>query len=549
MFQIGHIVRINDASIDSGSTLGLVVGQNMSELEIAPILEMNLPFKSKDEFLPIGKNDLNSGKLDKLGLVSALKVLWADGKKCQVIGSVSQTFADKVLRLQSKLAVRKYYEFAHEPDQKAFIPGVSSVPVSGRVYGAEEMQNLMESTLDFWLTTGRFNDAFEKSFAKYLSVKHVLTTNSGSSANLLAVSALTSPKLGERRLKPGDEIITVAAAFPTTVNPIIQNELIPVFVDVDIPTYNIKSEMLEAAVGKKTRAIVLAHTLGNPFNVNQVLRIAQKYSLWVIEDCCDALGSTYTVTAPTLLSEEGKSQGEFSKSQLCGTFGHIATFSFYPAHHMTMGEGGAVATNDPRLKKIIESIRDWGRDCWCPPGHDETCKRRFDWKLGDLPHGYDHKYIYSHVGYNLKITDMQAGIGLAQMNRLEEFIQTRQRNFDLLYDGLKKLEDNVILPESTTNSVPSWFGFPITLKKSTKISREHLLHYLNERKIGTRLLFGGNLIRQPYMRERKYRIIGKLDNTDVIMRKTFWLGLYPGLSEKHIDYMLSNIEVFFSGKV
>ncbi|MBF0525847.1 MAG: lipopolysaccharide biosynthesis protein RfbH [Deltaproteobacteria bacterium] len=442
---------------------------------------------------------------------------------------------DVCLRALAKLAGLSHYQVAHAPRQSGFIPGQTPVPVSGRVYGAEEIARLLDASLDFWLTTGRFNDAFESRLASFLGLRHVLTTNSGSSANLLAFSALTSPKLGARRLKPGDEVITVASAFPTTVNPIIQHGLIPVFVDVDIPTYNIKSDLIEQAVSPKTRAVMLAHTLGNPFDLNEVLRIAAKYDLWVIEDCCDALGAQYFLD-PALPRPSGLT------NDTCGTFGHLAAYSFYPAHHITMGEGGAVATNDGELKRIVESIRDWGRDCWCPTGRDNTCRRRFGWKLGELPEGYDHKYIYSHVGYNLKITDMQAAVGLAQMDRLPEFINLRQRNFDLLTQGLQPVKDLLILPQATPHSRPSWFGYPVTLRPEVTRSREDLMHYLNEHKIGTRLLFGGNLIRQPYFKDLPYRVAGELKNTDTIMNRTFWLGVYPGLTPQHIGYIAGCVE-------
>jgi CDP-6-deoxy-D-xylo-4-hexulose-3-dehydrase len=399
----------------------------------------------------------------------------------------------------------------------AFVPGVSSVPVSGKVYGAEDMCSLVDSALDFWLTTGRFNADFETRLAARLGVRHALTTNSGSSANLLALSSLTSHYLRDEALKPGDEVITCAAGFPTTVNPALQYGLVPVFVDIDIPTYNIAPGAIEAAVTDKTRAIMVAHTLGNPFDLGEVMRVAKKYNLWVIEDCCDALGATYD-------------------GQGVGTFGDIGTLSFYPAHHITMGEGGAVFTDKPRLKRVIESMRDWGRDCWCAPGMDNTCGKRFCRKLGDLPDGYDHKYTYSHVGYNLKITDMQAAVGLAQLDRLDGFIAARRRNFDTLTQLLQPLEDVLILPEATPNSDPSWFGYPITLREGTKLSREALVQHLDANKVGTRLLFGGNLIRQPYMQRQNYRVSGDLTNANIVTERTFWIGLFPGLGEDHLAY-------------
>jgi len=420
--------------------------------------------------------------------------------------------------------VKKYAESSHSSGE--FKPGVSTIPPSGKVYGADEMCNLVDASLDFWLTTGRYNEAFEKRFAEFLGVKHVLTTNSGSSANLLAVAALTSPKLKEKALKRGDEVISVAAGFPTTVNPLIQYGMIPVFVDVDIPTYNINASLIEDAITPKTRAIMLAHTLGNPYNLDEIMRLAEKYDLWVIEDCCDALGSTYN-------------------DQLVGTFGDIATFSFYPAHHITMGEGGAVVTNNGKLKLLIESFRDWGRDCFCDPGKDDTCGKRFCWKLGELPEGYDHKYIYSHIGYNLKITDMQAAIALAQMDRLPEFVAKRKENFRFLAEKLSGLEAFMIMPKALKASDTSWFGFPITLREGGG-ARVDFLRFLDKKKVGTRMLFAGNLIRQPYFEGLEYRVHGELNNTDKIMNNTFWIGLYPGLDKEMLEYTVSCMNDYFS---
>jgi CDP-6-deoxy-D-xylo-4-hexulose-3-dehydrase len=423
--------------------------------------------------------------------------------------------------------VGEYARRHHAP--KTFVPGQSAVPVSGKVYGAEDMQALVDSSLDFWLTTGRFNAIFEERLSDRLGVRHALTTNSGSSANLLALSSLTSPYLRSEALKPGDEVITVATGFPTTVNPSLQYGLVPVFVDVDIPTYNIAPQMIEAAVSDRTRAIMIAHTLGNPFDLGEVMRVAEKYDLWVIEDCCDALGATY-------------------RGQGVGTFGDIGTLSFYPAHHITMGEGGAVFTDKPRLKRVIESMRDWGRDCWCAPGVDNTCGKRFCRKLGDLPMGYDHKYTYSHCGYNLKITDMQAAVGCAQLDRLDGFIETRQRNFDMLTQMLLPMEDVFILPEATPDSQPSWFGYPLTLRRDAPFKRDSLVRHLDEKLIGTRLLFGGNLIRQPYMRNRDYRVVGNLANADIVTENTFWIGLYPGLGEDHLQYVVETLTDFLASQ-
>lgn len=421
----------------------------------------------------------------------------------------------------------EYARRFHAP--KPFVPGVSPVPVSGKVHGESDMRSLVDSALDFWLTTGRFNSAFEQRLGQRLGVPHVLTTNSGSSANLLALSTLTSHYFRSEALVPGDEVITVATGFPTTVNPSLQYGLVPVFVDVDIPTYNIKPDMIEAAVTDRTRAIMVAHTLGNPFDLGEVMRVAEKYDLWVIEDCCDALGATY----------DGRS---------VGTFGDIGTLSFYPAHHITMGEGGAVFTQKPRIRRVIESMRDWGRDCWCAPGMDNTCGKRFGRKLGLLPEGYDHKYTYSHVGYNLKITDMQAAVGLAQLDHLEGFIEARRRNFDTLKSALGRWEDVFILPEATPNSEASWFGFPITLRPGAPFTRDALVKHLDANKIGTRLLFGGNLIRQPYMKGRNYRVVGDLTNADIVTENTFWIGVYPGLTQDHIAYTVETIAGFIAGR-
>ncbi|MEZ9917917.1 lipopolysaccharide biosynthesis protein RfbH [Vibrio breoganii] len=429
-------------------------------------------------------------------------------------------------QLRSQIAdlVEQYAALEYAP--KMFIGGESVVPPSGKVLGAKELQLMVEASLDGWLTTGRFNDAFEKRLGEYIGVPYVLTTTSGSSANLLALTALTSPKLGKRQLKPGDEVITVAAGFPTTVNPTIQNGLVPVFVDVDIPTYQIKPEMIEAAVSEKTKAIMVAHTLGNVFDLTEARRIADKYNLWLIEDCCDALGSTYD-------------------GQMVGTIGDIATVSFYPAHHITMGEGGAVFTKDKELRKLVESFRDWGRDCYCPPGCDNTCGKRFDQQLGTLPDGYDHKYTYSHLGYNLKITDMQAACGLAQMDRVEELVQKRKDNYVYLREGLTSCEEFIILPEATAKSDPSWFGFPITIREDSGIDRVDLLKFMDQYKIGTRLLFAGNLTRQPYFENVEYRVVGDLKNTDLIMNNTLWIGVYPGLGQDHLNFVIEKFEEFF----
>jgi len=433
---------------------------------------------------------------------------------------------EKILEIKDKILdlVKNYSSINFK--EKEFIPGVSEVPVSGKVIGALELQNMVEASLDGWLTTGRFNQQFEEKLAKFLEIKCLLTVNSGSSANLIAFSTLTSPKLKDRAIQRGDEVISVAAGFPTTVNPIVQFGAIPVFVDVKIPTYNIDENLVESAITKKTKAIMIAHTLGNPFNVKKIKEICEKYHLWLIEDCCDSLGSKFD-------------------NQNVGTFGDLATLSFYPAHHITMGEGGAIYTNNKKLERIAESFRDWGRDCYCEPGKDNTCNKRFSWQLGDLPFGYDHKYTYSHLGYNMKITDMQAACGLAQLDSLDEFISKRKNNFNFLYKNLKNLEEFLILPEPEKNSEPSWFGFPLTLKKNNQYNRNDLIKYLNANKIGTRLLFSGNLIKQPYMKDITFKVQGELKNTDFIMENTFWIGLYPGLSEKHLEYTCKNISSYF----
>jgi len=432
------------------------------------------------------------------------------------------------LRSQISELVQQYADIAYAP--KPFVPGQTTVPVSGKVIGAKELQNMVDASLDGWLTTGRFNAMFEARLAEFLGVKYLITVNSGSSANLVAFSALTSPKLGERAIKQGDEVIGVAAGFPTTVNPILQFGAVPVFVDVDLATHNIDASKIEAAITPKTKAIMLAHSLGNPFNLDVVTALCKKYNLWLVEDCCDALGATYN-------------------GQLVGTFGDIGTLSFYPAHHITMGEGGAVFTNNPELKLIAESFRDWGRDCYCPPGKDNTCNKRFCWNKeqlgGDLPDGYDHKYTYSHLGYNLKISDMQAACALAQMERVDEFIAKRRANFAYLKSRLASVAQFLHLPEATPNSEPSWFGFPLIVKDSAGVKRTDLINFLEENKIGTRLLFAGNLTKQPYMAGRNFRISGELTNTDVVMNQTFWLGTFPALGEPQLDFIAEKLEEFF----
>ncbi len=417
------------------------------------------------------------------------------------------------------------YHAADEASQADFVPGESPVRVSGRVYGVEEMQLLVESGLDFWLTTGRFAEQFERRFAEWMGTKYCLLVNSGSSANLVAMSALTSPSLGDRRLVPGDEVITVAAGFPTTVNPIIQNRLVPVFLDVALGSYDVDVSRFEEAFSPKTRAIMIAHTLGNPFDIETVMEFANQHNLWVIEDNCDAVGSKFA----------GKKTG---------TFGHIATVSFYPAHHMTTGEGGAVLTSNHLLKKVMESFRDWGRDCYCAPGVSNTCRKRFGWQLGDLPFGYDHKYTYSHIGYNLKLTDMQAAVGCAQLDRLEGFIAKRRENFEILYAGLAPLSDYFVLPQWHAKAEPSWFGFPLTIREDAPFTRNELVAHLDKRKIDTRLIFAGNLVRQPAYKDAEYRVVGSLENTDRVMNSSFWIGVFPGLTREMLEYCIETISAF-----
>jgi len=432
-----------------------------------------------------------------------------------------QTKSAETIRREIAALVQEYSDITHCPS--VFFPGVTAVPPSGKLIGAREIKYMVEASLDGWLTTGRFNAEFEKKLAAFIGIKHLITVNSGSSANLVAFNTLTSPKLGERAIKKGDEVIGVAAGFPTTVNPILQFGAVPVFVDIDLQTHNIDSTKIEAAIGPKTKAIMLAHSLGNPFNLDVVTELCKKHNMWLVEDCCDALGSTY-------------------RGQMVGTFGDIATLSFYPAHHITMGEGGAVFTKHEELKSIAESFRDWGRDCYCQPGKDNTCGKRFCQKQGDLPFGYDHKYTYSHLGYNLKITDMQAACGLAQLERADEFISARRSNFTFLKNRLSQCEEFIALPVPTEQSDPSWFGFPITLKENCPVSRLDLLTYLDQQKIGTRLLFAGNLTRQPYMKAALYRVSGELSNTDKVMNNTFWIGVQPALTKEMLEFTATHVE-------
>lgn len=417
-------------------------------------------------------------------------------------------------------------EYRKRHPKQSFIPGETSIPVTGKVFGVEEIESAVQASLDFWLTSGSYSEEFESRFAKIVGMRHAFMVNSGSSANLVALSALTSPKMGERRLLPGDEVLTVAAGFPTTVTPIIQNNLIPVYIDIDLQTYVANEEQLEAAISKKTKAIMMAHTLGNPFNLELVEKLAIKYNLWIIEDSCDGLGGTY-------------------KGRNLGSFGDFSTFSFYPAHHITTGEGGAVLVKKAAHKVIVESLRDWGRDCWCPPGCDNTCLKRYEWKLGELPEGYDHKYTYSHLGYNLKSGDIQAAIGLAQLDRLDTFIEKRKYNWNYLHKNLKSLEEYLVLPKPTEHGDPSWFGFAITVKENSPLSRNNLVKLLNEKKVGTRLLFGGNLLRQPAFMGTPRRVVSDLKNSDIVMNDTFWIGVWPGLTEQMLDYVINIFSELF----
>jgi CDP-6-deoxy-D-xylo-4-hexulose-3-dehydrase len=432
----------------------------------------------------------------------------------------------QALRDEIAALVSEYHREAFGP--VAFVPGETPVPVSGKVFDDHELRLLVDSSLDFWLTSGRYSEIFERRFAKLLGVRHAMLCNSGSSANLLAVSALTSERLGKRRLQPGDEVITVAAGFPTTLNPIVQNQLTPVFLDVELGTYDVKIDHLAEAVGPRTKAVFVPHTLGNPFDVDRVLEVCERHGLWLLEDNCDGLGARY-------------------KGQLTGSFGDVATVSFYPAHHITMGEGGAVLVRRPLLKKLVESFRDWGRDCWCDTGKDNTCGKRFSWQIGDLPAGYDHKYTYSHVGFNLKLTDMQAAIGVAQLDKLSGFIEARRTNWKRLFDGLADL-DCFVLPRPTEQSEPSWFGFALTVKPEAGFSRSELIEYLEDRHVATRLLFGGNLLRQPAYRNVPHRVVGDTRNADLITEGTFWLGVYPALTEEMLDYVVASVREFATAR-
>jgi CDP-6-deoxy-D-xylo-4-hexulose-3-dehydrase len=511
MFALGDVV-----SLRIGEEKAIIIEFNKHSYQIVML-------SSTDVTESLFQIALNIGT-EKQYVLDIREKVTVTAAEIEKIDSLTKSDFEKVMRLDILTKVDSFYQLFHEKKAE-FNPDTSSLSYGGRVYDEKEMKSLVDSSLDFWLTAGRFNKQFEKEYAEFLGVRYALLTNSGSSANLLAFSTLTSPKLGERRVKPGDEVITVAAGFPTTVAPMIQNGAIPVFIDVELGTYNIIVDRIESAITPKTKAIMIAHTMGNPFELDKVMEIANKYGLWVIEDNCDALGSTYN-------------------GKLTGTHGHIGTSSFYPPHHMTMGEGGAVYTNDAQLKMIIESFRDWGRDCWCPSGCDNTCKKRFGWELGSLPQGYDHKYTYSHIGYNLRVTDMQAAIGVEQLKKVPTFTQARKNNFNRLLSGLQDLSDYFILPRATVNSDPSWFGFILTLNDFVKFSRKEIVDYLEANRIQTRMLFAGNLIRQPAFQDANYRVHGDLANTDKILHDTFLVGVYPGLTDEMIDHIVSKIREF-----
>ena len=502
---------------------GLITGEYLNDYQVTFITKEVDKYEHENTSIIIDNNDLAAGRLKKRSIVRTHKTFWIEKRQCKRVGMLKTEVIDKTLRLNEKYFVHNYYNFAHK--QSPFVPGKSPINYAGRVFDEEEIQAAVEASLDFWLTEGRFARQFQTELASKIGVKHALLVNSGSSANLLAMTALTSHLLGDRRLKPGDEVITVAAGFPTTINPIIQNGLVPVFVDVDIPTYNIKTDQIEEAISPKTKALFIAHTLGNPFNLDEVMKIVSMHNLFLVEDNCDALGSTY----------RGKNTG---------SFGHLATHSFYPAHHITLGEGGAVATSDKTLARIVRSLKDWGRDCYCGPSENNTCGRRFSGQYGDLPFGYDHKYVYSHIGYNLKMTDIQAAIGVEQLKKLDGFCQARRANFEAWMSGFKDYKDRFILPEATEGSNPAWFAFPVTVKETAGFTRTELTNYLSENMIETRNLFGGNLLRQPAYLNINHRKIGELKNTDRIMNDTFFLGTFPGIGKEQIEYTMNIIEKF-----
>ena len=540
--RVGEIVLLNfPYTNQSGSKVrpAVILSQSSGRLGDLTVAYMTTEIESycfDDSAVMIQQEDLEKGTLQKKSIIRADKTLVISSDKISrpSVGLLSKTKIEALLRAWSRLVITSFYDAIHAP-RKPFTPS-DRIPYAGRVFDEKELTTLVDSALDFWLTTGRYAERFEKELASFLGVQHCSLVNSGSSANLLAFMALTSPKLGERRIKPGDEVITVAAAFPTTVAPIIQFGAVPVFVDVSLPTYNINITQLDAALSEKTKAVMVAHTLGNPFDIAAVKTFCDKHNLWLIEDNCDALGSRYLYN------------GAWKQT---GTIGHIGTSSFYPPHHMTMGEGGAVYTDSVELKRIVESLRDWGRDCWCPSGKDNSCGNRFGQQFGELPFGYDHKYVYSHFGYNLKATDMQAAIGCAQLEKLPGFIEARKNNWKLLRDGLAHLEDKLVLPEATINTDPSWFGFLLTVREGSGLSRERIVNHLESKGIQTRMLFAGNLIKHPCFDETRhlgsgYRVAGDLSVTDTIMNNTFWVGVYPGMTGEMIEYMVEMMNVVCS---
>ena len=529
---------------------GLITGEYLNDYQVTFITKEVDKYKHEHTSIIINSNDLAAGKLKKKSIVRTHKTFWIEKRQCKRVGMLKTQVTDKILRLNERYFVRNYYNFVHKQKQD-FVPGKSRINYAGRVYDEKEIQAAVEASLDFWLTEGRFARQFQTELAAMIGVKHALMVNSGSSANLLAVSALTSHLLKDRRLKPGDEVITVAAGFPTTVNPIIQNGLVPVFVDVDIPTYNIDVDQIEEAISPKTKALFIAHTLGNPFDIDSVLALCQKHNLWLIEDNCDALGSRYDLKEVEKMGtcEDENNPHNHTSTQphnfrYTGSFGHLATHSFYPAHHITLGEGGVVATSDKTLFRIVRSLKDWGRDCYCGPGENNACGKRFSKRYGTLPYGYDHKYVYSHIGYNLKATDIQAAIGVEQLKKLNKFCEARRNNFNLWKEGFKKYEGIFILPEATKGSDPAWFAFPVTVEETADFTRTELTNYLSENMIETRNLFGGNLLRQPAYLNINHRKIGDLKNTDRIMNDTFFLGTFQGIGSEQIEYTMNVIDKF-----